>query len=107
MSATSERFYRAGSSPSAHSRLARETIHSFGFDLRGAVLADAHPMGEGLPEAVHHLGAVVERESLRPAQVPQVRTELRSALRQVGEVRIGQLDPPLLAQSLGFLDVAL
>jgi hypothetical protein len=56
---------------------------------------------------VHHLLAVQQGEVLRPAQVPDVGPELVGSLDQVGEVTVGQLNPPLLGQGLRDLYVPL
>jgi hypothetical protein len=48
---------------------------------------------------------VQQREVLRPAQVPQVGPEFGGALDQVGQVRVGELDPGPLAPGQGHLDV--
>ena len=63
------------------------------------------PREEAVDDAVHHLLAVQVGEPLRPPQCLHVRPELGLALHQIGEVTVGQADPPLLALHLGDLDV--
>src|SRR5215472_15201798 len=65
----------------------------------------AHEVGQAVQHAAHHLLAVEQRELLRPAQVADVLLELRGVLTQVGKVRIGQLNVPLLGDRLGGPDV--
>jgi hypothetical protein len=65
-------------------------------------------VGEAPPQHVedarHHQLAVGERERLRPADRLYVVPEQVGALRQVGEVGIGQRDEPALRLALGALD---
>src|ERR1019366_3045593 len=63
----------------------------------GELDVTADPGREAVDDAVHHLLAVQQREMLRPAQIPDVVPELNGPLDQVGEVGVGQLDPPLPA----------
>src|SRR5579872_7577 len=67
--------------------------------------AAAHEVLQAAPGAVHHLVAIEQSELLCPPQIPQVRPELRLALDEVGEVYVGQADPPALALLLRDLDV--
>ena len=48
---------------------------------------------------------LLERVLLRPEQVVDVGVELRRPLEQVGQVRVRQVEEPLLHQALGALDV--
>ena len=67
----------------------------------------ADPVGELAHHPVHHLLAVEQGESLRPAELGDVAVELGRALDQVGEVGVRQRDPPRLHRRLGDLDVRL
>lgn len=67
----------------------------------------AHPLGDLTNDAVHHLLTVEQSEVLRPRELIDVAAELRRALDKVGEVRVGQRDPPLLHERLRDRDVVL
>ena len=70
-----------------------------GIDRLGLLHRLADPLLHAVDHAVHHLLAVQQREVLRPAQVPDVGPELVGTLGQVGQVGVGQRDPPAAASS--------
>lgn len=64
-----------------------------------------HRLREFGDGALHHLLTVQQGEVLSPLQFRDVVAELARALDEVGEVGVGQVDPPLLRQPLRDLDV--
>jgi len=67
----------------------------------------AGPLAHARRDAVHHLLAVEQGEVLCPPQLGEVGVELGGALDEVGQVGVGELDPPALRELAGDRDVAL
>src|SRR5262249_28359175 len=74
-------------------------------DRLGAPHRLADPLAQACLDPVHHLLTVQQGEVLCPPQVADVGLELVCAFHQVGEVWVGQADPPLLALCDGGPDV--
>ncbi|OEI68909.1 hypothetical protein Cus16_1399 [Curtobacterium sp. ER1/6] len=73
------------------------------------LLVDRGPehLGQLPDDAVHHLLPVEQGEVLRPPELGDVPLELGRALDEVGQVGVGELDPPALHQPLRDRDVPL